>query len=279
NTGTWFVGKLQADIDRERVIEGLRGVLDASGDSLDSLEINALMSGLKKRVFMVKNVHEPGVRLFQTRWAISYLAGPLTRDQLKEMKKASPPEALPSVPGSTGSSASAPAGAEAPTPTRSDLLPFPPQFEMALEQVFESSGDSADKAYSPYLYLQGEVVFDDNKLGIYVRKKYYSDVALEATLDWGDSQMTEEPEDYSSEPDSPVQGFEIIETKLNYTTLRRMQTGFKNYLFSQLVLKLFVNRTLKMSSEVDETEDALRTRCRDVVEKTIDKEIEKLKDK
>jgi Helicase HerA, central domain len=281
NTGTWFIGKLQAETDRERVMEGLRGILDASGDSLDSGELNTLMASLKKRVFLVKNVHEPGIKLFQTRWAISYLAGPLTRDQLKGMKKLSAPPLVSTQAGIAppGVTPPAPSQVSPSMPTRSDLLPYPPQPDMSLEQLFESAVDSGNKVYSPYLYLQGEVVFDDNKLGIYVRNKYYSYVPLEATLDWQESEMKEEPEEYAFEPDSPVQGFEILPAKLNYTTLRRMQTSFKNHLYSQLVMKLFINRNLKLASQVKESSEEFRSRCREVVEKMIDKEIEKLKDK
>jgi hypothetical protein len=315
NTGTWFIGKLQAEMDRERVMEGLRGILDASGDSLDTTEINNLISSLKKRVFLVKNVHESGVKLFNTRWAISYLAGPLTREQIKDLmltEKAvpqqvpvpppvpppgvgaaqvppympsfapphppySPPPPVPSAgppPVPTGG----PPPVTPPVPTRSDLLPFAPQAETPIEYLYESSADSRGKFYSPYLYLQGELIFDDNQLGVYVRKKYFDSVPMEANIDWRESQLEETEVEYSSEPDPGVMGYETLKTKLNYSALRRMQSLFKNYLFSQQVLSLLINRNLKLVSEVDESEEAFRTRCRDVVEKTIDKEIEKLKD-
>lgn len=272
NTGTWFVGKLQAELDRERVMEGLRGVLDASGESVDTKQINDMLSGLQKRVFLVKNVHEPGFRFFHTRWAISYLAGPITRDQLKDMS------GMFAAPASVRAVVAA--APEAPAmPTRSDLLPHPPQPDVSMEHMFESTAGSAEKVYTPYLYLEGEVIFDDSKLGIYVRNKYYSHVPLEASLDWRESVMEEEPGEYAGEPDSPVQGFNVLPAKLNYTALRRMQKSFKNHLFSQFVLKLFINKELKLASEVKESEEDFRTRCRDVVEKNIDKEIERLKDK
>jgi len=304
NTGTWFIGKLQADTDRERVMEGLRGILDASGDSLDATEINNLLASLKKRVFLVKNVHESGVKLFQTRWAISYLAGPLTREQIKDLtlpEKAVPqqgevpPAAPPYMPSFAPphppySPPPVPSAAPPPIPTagspqvppsmptRSDLLPFAPQPDTPIEYLYESSADSRGKSYSPYLYLQGELIFDDNQLGIYVRKKYFASVPMEANIDWRESQLEENEVEYSLEPDTGVLGYETLKTKFNYSALRNMQTSFKNYLFAQHVLKLLINRNLKLVSEADESEEAFRTRCRGVVEKTIDKEIERLKD-
>jgi hypothetical protein len=321
NTGTWFIGKLQAEMDRERVMEGLRGILDASGDSLDTTEINNLLSSLKKRVFLVKNVHESGVKLFQTRWAISYLAGPLTREQIKELiltEKAvpqqvpmqqqwdvpspvpppgveaaqvppyvpsfapprppySPPPPMPSAVPPPIPTAGPPPGPSS-MPTRSDLLPFAPQADTPIEYLYESSADSQGKFYSPYLYLQGEVIFDDNQLGVYVRKKYFTSVPMDANIDWGESQLKETEVEYASVPDPAIMGYETLKTKLNYSTLRNMQSSFKNYLFSQHVLRLLINRDLKLVSEADESEESFRTRCREVVEKMIDKEIEHLKD-
>jgi len=307
NTGTWFIGKLQADTDRERVMEGLRGILDASGDSLDTTEINNLLASLKKRVFLAKNVHESGVKLFQTRWAISYLAGPLTREQIKElilpekavpqqwevppgapvppyMPSFAPPHPPYSPPPPVPSAAPPPIPTAGPPPVtpsmsaRSDLLPFAPQTDTPIEYLYESSADSRGKFYSPYLYLQGELIFDDNQLGIYVRKKYFASVPMEANIDWREAQLEETDVEYSSESDPAIMGYETLKTKLNYSGLRRMQSSFKNYLFSQQVLQLLINRNLKLVSEADESEESFRTRCRDVVEKMIDKEIEQLKD-
>jgi hypothetical protein len=280
NTGTWFIGKLQAETDRERVMEGLRGVLDASGDSLDTTEVNNLLASLKKRVFLVKNVHRSGVKLFQTRWAISYLAGPLTREQIKDLVgtgSAQVPSQVPSFAPPSMPTAGPPPVTPS-MPTRSDLLPFAPQAEMPIDYLYESSADSRAKSYSPYLYLTGELIFDDNQLGIYVRKKYFASVPMEANIDWQGSKLEETEVEYSSEPDQGVMGYETLKTKLNFSTLRNLQTSFKNYLFAQQVLKLSINRDLKIVSEADESEEALRTRCRGVVEKMIDKEIEKLKD-
>ncbi|HEB65054.1 MAG TPA: ATP-binding protein [Chloroflexi bacterium] len=81
NAGTWFIGKLQTDRDKERLLDGLQSA--ASG--MDRREYDSLISRLGKRVFLVHNVHEKHPLLFQTRWAMNYLAGPLTRLQLKAL--------------------------------------------------------------------------------------------------------------------------------------------------------------------------------------------------
>ncbi|GAB4535938.1 MAG: DUF87 domain-containing protein [Anaerolineales bacterium] len=81
NAGTWFIGKLQTDRDRERLLDGLQSA--ASG--MDRGEYDDLIARLGKRVFLLHNVHEKHPALFQTRWAMNYLAGPLTRLQLKSL--------------------------------------------------------------------------------------------------------------------------------------------------------------------------------------------------
>lgn len=82
NTGTWFVGKLATERDKERLLDGLAS---ASPDALDRREYDSLISSLGKRVFLLRNIHEPQPVLFQTRWAMNYLAGPVTRAQIDEL--------------------------------------------------------------------------------------------------------------------------------------------------------------------------------------------------
>ena len=85
NAGTWFIGRLQTERDKERVLDGLEGVSTSSGSTFDRSEIDKILSGLKKRVFYMHNVHENQPTLFHTRWALSYLRGPLTREQINRL--------------------------------------------------------------------------------------------------------------------------------------------------------------------------------------------------
>lgn len=81
NTGSWFIGRLQTERDKMRVLEGLEGA--AAGGTFDRGKMEQILAGLGKRVFLLHNVHEPEPVVFQTRWALSYLRGPLTRSQIK----------------------------------------------------------------------------------------------------------------------------------------------------------------------------------------------------
>ncbi len=85
NTGTWFIGRLQTERDKARVIEGLEGAAASTGKKFDRQRMEQILAGLGNRVFLVNNVHEDAPEVFQTRWTLSYLRGPLTRTQIKQL--------------------------------------------------------------------------------------------------------------------------------------------------------------------------------------------------
>lgn len=78
NAGTWFIGRLQTERDKQRLLEGLR----SAGGSDDAVDLDRTISALPKRTFVMRSVHAPGPVVFQTRWVMSYLAGPMSREQI-----------------------------------------------------------------------------------------------------------------------------------------------------------------------------------------------------
>jgi hypothetical protein len=101
NAGTWFIGRLQTERDQARVLDGLEGAMSVAGGAFDRARLQALIAGLGKRVFLLHNIHDDGPEVFESRWAMSYLRGPLTRAQIRTLmaeRKASV-AALRDVPG------------------------------------------------------------------------------------------------------------------------------------------------------------------------------------
>lgn len=85
NTGTWFLGRLQTERDKMRVLDGLEGAAAAANARFDKSKISEILSGLGSRRFLMNNVHEDAPVVFESRWAMSYLRGPLTREQIKKL--------------------------------------------------------------------------------------------------------------------------------------------------------------------------------------------------
>jgi hypothetical protein len=84
NAGTWFIGRLQAERDKLRLLDGLEGA-GARSDGFDRAAIDRTLSGLSNRIFLMHNVHEPEPVVFETRWALSYLRGPLARTEIRTL--------------------------------------------------------------------------------------------------------------------------------------------------------------------------------------------------
>ena len=123
NTGTWMIGKLQTDQDKQRLLDGL---LSADG-SLERSSFDRLISSLGKRVFVLHDIHRGAPELFQTRWTMNYLAGPLTRAQIPALNRlgntvTAPPAAAADATSPQPTAAAAPAS----TSTVQPAAPLPP---------------------------------------------------------------------------------------------------------------------------------------------------------
>ncbi|HSJ58136.1 MAG TPA: ATP-binding protein, partial [Anaerolineae bacterium] len=133
NAGTWCIGRLQADRDKQRVLDGLEGVQVGAGGT-SRAEFDRMISAVGSRVFILHNVHEGTPQVFSTRWAMSYLRGPLTRSQVKELAATQPappaPAVAASVPGPAGQAPRPAAAPPARAPEPAAGLPYstvPPQ--------------------------------------------------------------------------------------------------------------------------------------------------------
>ena len=156
NIGTWLLGRLQTERDVARVLDGLEG---ASGAGFDRGTLAALLAGLASRRFLLHNVHEEAPVLFESRWAMSYLAGPLTRDQIRRLKEArpalAPPETSPSPRGSARADANGPAPAAA-----APVLP-----DGIVQRFLDAKDGRSLSKYSPVLLGEGRIHFADAKAG------------------------------------------------------------------------------------------------------------------
>jgi len=84
NCGTWFIGKLQTERDKMRVLEGLS---TASNGDIKTNELDRMLTLIGNRTFIMRSIHQKDPLLFQTRWSLSYLRGPLTLNQIEKLKE------------------------------------------------------------------------------------------------------------------------------------------------------------------------------------------------
>jgi hypothetical protein len=166
NAGTWFIGRLQTERDKARVMDGLEGAAAEAGAGFDRAKMDATLAGLSPRVFLLHSVHADAPTVFQTRWTLSYLRGPLSREQLRALiprapQSASKPASNPaaSTPADTGSAASDPTATSGAQPV------LPPDVPQQFVPVVGAKPD-ARLIYAPFVLAAASVRFADAKAGI-----------------------------------------------------------------------------------------------------------------
>ena len=204
NAGTWFLGRLQTERDKARVIEGLQGAAASARAQFDKQAIMHLLSGLKNRVFLMNNVHEDVPVVFQARWAMSYLCGPLARDQIKKLCDAQPcarrsaGNGVSAATSATPSNATASAAAQAPitAAASSDLTTQPPLVPPQIPQFFVplrgAASAGARLVYQPTVLGLATVHFTDKKLAIDAQRPVCWLASFHATtgaIDWTTAQQ------------------------------------------------------------------------------------------
>ncbi|MGE3959092.1 MAG: ATP-binding protein [Vicinamibacterales bacterium] len=160
NIGTWWLGRLQTERDKARLLDGLEGASDHAG--FDRAEIDQLLSSLTSRVFLMRNVHEDGLTLFQSRWALSYLRGPLGRDEIRRLTagRSSAPAA---------SAASAPVAAPSAAASLA-AVGGRPVIPPEVPQYFSPEAGGGPVPLTPVVYASANVRFVDAKLKVDVSR-------------------------------------------------------------------------------------------------------------
>ncbi len=162
NIGTWFIGRLQTERDKARLLDGLESA--AAGAKFNRAQIEKILSSLGNRVFLMNNTHDDAPELMQTRWALSYLRGPLTRDQIKTLmdpvRSAALSGAAAATPGTTAPHAAAmnaPGAASTTQPT------LPPGVSAYFLPARGSTPAGSTLVYEPQLFGAARVTFADAK--------------------------------------------------------------------------------------------------------------------
>ena len=280
NTGTWFLGRLQTERDKARLLDGLEG---AAAGSIDRAEADKILSTLGKRVFLLHNVHQPKPVVFQTRWTMSYLRGPLSKEQIKKLTAESaasrPAAAAPPVP-----AAARPVAAEPRPATQSGGRPILPP---GIDEYFipDPAAATADApTYAPVVLGSARVSFSDAKLGIDTgRDVLYATAIKDAAVpvDWAEASRVEAPPSaLRRQPESDESAFAalppVAQQPKNYAG---WQKAFSQWLSQNERIELLRHAPTKLTSRVDEAERDFRTRVHEAMREARDKEVDAVRAK
>ena len=165
NCGTWFIGRLQTERDKLRVIEGLKSALPGGAEASD---LEALMSNLTQRVFLVRNVHDDAPLLMKTRWALSYLRGPLTGPEISRVMAPRKSIAAPASAATASSAAASPAIAQPSTaqPSTSNASTRPAVGAGIAEYFLAATRGDGAVLYKPMVAAFAKLHFVDSKLAL-----------------------------------------------------------------------------------------------------------------
>jgi hypothetical protein len=278
NIGTWCLGRLQTDRDKGRVLDGLEG---ANTGSFDRDELDRLLSSLASRVFLMRNIHEDGNTLFQSRWALSYLRGPLSREEVKRLAgghlaaPASPVAAAPASRPVVAVSAPAPAPTPASTTSRPLLPPDVPQYFTGLV--------TATRPLAPAIYGAADIRFTDSRLKVDVTRpvSYMTGVSDgPVPIDWTLAERVElAPDQLQSDPPAGVTYDEVPGPATKAKNYAAWSKQFSTWLSSNEALELMVSPTTGNVSTPDESERDFRARLQHEGREVRDGEVERLRRK
>lgn len=267
NIGTWFIGRLQTAQDKARVIDGMTGI---SGSSMDKSEIENLISNLAKRNFLLKNIHEDGLNVISTRWALSYLKGPLSREQISNLM----------------SEKKANLNAQTKTAQVAKAMPKPilaPQ----IEQIY--AADHADEL-GAYLYARAKVRFYDAKKGLDCTKDVNFLYRLDeetSEIDWSEASEGMQIA-FAKEPSGQISYSPLPTLVAGAKNFKEITKNFKEHVYRNVKLSLY--SALELNSLPSESKEEfyvrLSDRCNEILEAqtakltaNFEKEKAKLEDK
>ncbi len=291
NCGTWFLGRLQTQRDKERVLDGLEGASAQSGKSIDRRQLDRLLSGLESRVFLMNNVHEDEPVVFQTRWALSYLRGPLTREHIqtlmaarKQQQQAAAESAAPSHDAATDANrqAVAPPTTATSLTRRSESPPRVPSGISARYLPTTRANPGDDRlVYYPALLGSAKLHFVRTSYRIDTWQPRHAVAQLdEHTLDelWSRAQIFRGAlPALLSRPETGAQFDELPSDLMKSGRFSRLGSKLRDWLYQHEQLVVWKCSPLRLYSRADESEEAFRLRAAQVAREVRDEKLEKLR--
>ncbi len=290
NTGTWFIGRLQTERDKARVIEGLEGIAGGTGMKFDRQQMEQTLAGLNNRIFLLNNVHDDTPEVFQTRWAMSYLRGPLTRKQIKSLMdpiKAQTPESadsqLAAAAGAPATGIPTAATASAPkSEAGSNRQPvLPSEVSQYFIPVRATEPDGATLVYHPAILGCAQVRFSDKRVDTSREISVCTTVSAGVVaVDWEKAAPIDVPlEDLEQSPTEGAQFIELPAPAAKAKSYGKWEKELAAWLYRTQKLELLKSPSLEQTSNADESERDFRIRLQQAAREKRDEAAERLRQK
>jgi Helicase HerA, central domain len=276
NAGTWMVGRLQTDRDKQRLLDGM----SAASGGVDVKAVGDTISGLGKREFVLRRAGKDQPEVFTTRWAMSYLRGPLTRDQIKVLMRSA---AVAPAPSGEPTVVAAPAAA-------ADVTPVMPKVargvavrwvDPAASWLGDVGGAATGTTGAAALIARVMLRYDEAKADLVHDQEYeavvfpvaaHVDVSRAFAVDYDDRDLCE------SAPDCCT--YRLSDAPLDQSGFfQQVERDFVDHVTRSLAMEIPVNQDLELYGRPGEDDEAFATRCLQVADGRADDETAKLRDK
>ena len=274
NIGSWFLGRLQTKQDKDRVMDGL---IKNSTDSLSRNKIGSLLSNMKKRTFLLKSAHLDRLSLFQTRWVLSYLRGPLSKPEIKrlmEEKNRLRNETKAEVDEGAIKEASQISKKTASLPLISDKI----------KQYFLDNSPYKEKViFEPKILLKGKIKFYsaskniDEKEDVFLKlpiDKNTTEINFENGILTDDDVSLYETKSIENAKFYPLPSF--IEGMKDF---KAVENRFKDFLYRTKRLNLYTSKEFKLLSKPGEELSSFKVKVIELLREKKDEEVDKLREK
>ena len=291
NTGTWFIGRLQTERDKARVMEGLEGA--SNGASFDKDAMEKTIAGLGKRVFLMHSVHEAAPITFETRWTLSYLAGPMTREQIKTVtataqsgaasvksSAASTSRNAPSAGASTATRSATTANATSSGATSNRAPVLPPEVP---QYFIPPASVSGGVSYRPAILGVADVTYASAKYSITEQRRVVILTTLDdgpIAMDWGTGERVDiDPNALEKEPRPNASFDEVPKLAAAAKSYPVWSKALQKWITTNEVVTIYRSPTTKQTSNVGEAERDFRIRLQVGSRETRDSKVEALRAK
>jgi hypothetical protein len=274
NIGTWFLGRLQTERDKARVLDGLEGT---GAGTLDRAGADRILSALGKRVFLLHDVHEAAPLVFQTRWTLSYLRGPLSRDQIRVLTHANDAPRVPETP----------LRRHVPVPGKDAAgSDTPPVVPPGIQQFFvprRGADGARGTVYSPVVLGAARVTFSDPKLGIDISRDVIYETRIGSgavAVDWATGEPLDLPvADLRRSPDPGASYEPVPPAAMLAKNYPLWEKSFTRWLAQAEKIELLRHRESGLTSRPEETERDFRIRLQDASRIARDEAVEAVRRK